>query len=139
MYEQEQRTGRMAHLVLTLAIVELTLTTAFIHFSLGGALFTLNAAGYVALAGALVVTTVWPVGLIGKLAWVPRVALAAYTVATIVGYLVMGPYFALGWIAKAVERIGDHAKNIAEQVIYIVKGADVRHTDMANVERQALG
>ena len=42
------------------------------------------------------------------------------------------------WIAKAVERIGDHAKNIAEQVIYIVKGADVRHTDMANVERQAL-
>ena len=43
------------------------------------------------------------------------------------------------WIAKAVERIGDHAKNIAEQVIYIVKGADVRHTDMANVERQALG
>jgi phosphate transport system protein len=43
------------------------------------------------------------------------------------------------WIAKAVERIGDHAKNIAEQEIYIVKGADVRHTDMANVERQALG
>jgi phosphate transport system protein len=43
------------------------------------------------------------------------------------------------WIAKAVERIGDHAKNIAEQVIYIVKGADVRHTDMATLERQALG
>ena len=103
MFAVRQRTGRTAQLVLNLAIVELTLTTAFIHFSLGGALFTLNAAGYVALAGALVVTTVWPVGLIGKLAWVPRVALAAYTVATIVGYLVMGPYFALGWIAKAVE------------------------------------
>jgi phosphate transport system protein len=43
------------------------------------------------------------------------------------------------WIGKAAERIGDHAKNIAEQVIYIVKGADVRHTDMANLERQALG
>jgi hypothetical protein len=98
-----QRTGRTAHLVLNLAIVELTLTTAYIHLSLGGALFTLNAAGYAALAMAIIVTSLWPVGLIGRLAWVPRVALAAYTVATIMGYLVMGPYFALGWIAKAVE------------------------------------
>jgi len=42
------------------------------------------------------------------------------------------------WVAKAIERIGDHAKNMAEQVIYIVKGTDVRHTDMENLERQAL-
>ena len=33
------------------------------------------------------------------------------------------------WIAKAIERIGDHAKNMAEQVIYIVRGTDIRHTD----------
>ncbi|CAG0954673.1 Phosphate-specific transport system accessory protein PhoU [Burkholderiales bacterium] len=32
------------------------------------------------------------------------------------------------WIAKAIERMGDHAKNVAEQVIYIVHGTDVRHT-----------
>ena len=40
------------------------------------------------------------------------------------------------WVAKAVERIGDHAKNVAEQVIYIVRGTDVRHTSFADIERE---
>ena len=40
----------------------------------------------------------------------------------------------LVFVAKAVERVGDHAKNLAEAVIYIVKGADIRHTPMAAKE-----
>jgi phosphate transport system protein len=40
----------------------------------------------------------------------------------------------LVFVAKAIERVGDHAKNLAEAVIYIVKGADVRHTAVSDVE-----
>ncbi len=43
------------------------------------------------------------------------------------------------WVAKAFERIGDHAKNIAEYVIYIVKGRDLRHIPLADLQREALG
>jgi phosphate transport system protein len=38
------------------------------------------------------------------------------------------------FVAKAIERIGDHSKNIAEFIIYVVKGADVRHTSMEEIE-----
>jgi len=38
------------------------------------------------------------------------------------------------FVAKAIERVGDHAKNVAETVIYIVKGTDVRHISLEAVE-----
>jgi phosphate transport system protein len=38
------------------------------------------------------------------------------------------------FVAKAIERIGDHSKNIAEFIIYVVKGADIRHSSMEKIE-----
>lgn len=43
------------------------------------------------------------------------------------------------FIARSLERIGDHAKNMGERIIYMVRGADVRHTGVKNTERMARG
>lgn len=93
---------RWATLALTVTTVELTLTTAYIHLSLGGVLFTLNAVGYAMLAVALAAGTI-PHPLVARFSWLPRVGLAGFTAVTIGAYLVLGPHFSLGWVAKAVE------------------------------------
>ncbi|MNT57864.1 Phosphate-specific transport system accessory protein PhoU [compost metagenome] len=46
----------------------------------------------------------------------------------------ISPSLNLLFLAKSLERVGDHAKNIAEQIIFVVKGEDVRHTSMDKVE-----
>jgi hypothetical protein len=95
--------SRTAGVVLTTAIVGLTLATAYIHSTLGGLLFTLNALGYLGLAALIVIGAIAPVAIVERFSWFPRLALIGYTAMTIAGYLVMGPYFTLGFIAKGIE------------------------------------
>lgn len=84
-------------------IIALTLTTAYIHATLGGLLYTLNAVGYLALGAAVVLTALAPHPVARRFAWLTRLGLAGYAAVTVLGYLVLGPYFLLGWVTKAIE------------------------------------
>ena len=86
-------------ILLRVAIVALALSTAYIHSTLGGLRFTLNAAGYVALAIAMIA----PIALAVRYRWLIRLALAGYAATTIVGWAVEGPYYSTAYVAKAIE------------------------------------
>ena len=86
-------------IAIRVAIVGLTLSTAYIHSTLGGLLFTLNATGYLVAAVAMVI----PLSLAVRYRWVVRLGLIGYAATTIIGWAIQGPYFTTAYIAKAIE------------------------------------
>jgi hypothetical protein len=84
---------------LRLAIVALVLSTAYIHSTLGGLLFTLNALGYLTAAVAFII----PLAIAIRFRWFIRLGLIAYAAATIIGWAIQGPYFMSAYVAKAIE------------------------------------
>jgi hypothetical protein len=89
--------------VMLFVILELTAATALIHLGLGGTLFTLNGLGFLLLGATYLVSAVLPIPIVRRLSWLPRVGLAGYALVTIGAYLLIGPYFTLGWVAKGIE------------------------------------
>ena len=85
--------------LLTAAIVGLTLATGYIHFTLGGLLFTLNAIGYAVAAVAMII----PLALAVRFRWAVRLGLIGYAATTILGWAIQGPYYQTAYIAKAIE------------------------------------
>jgi hypothetical protein len=90
---------RPLDMVIRIAIVGLILGTAYIHSTLGGLLFTLNAVGYVVAAIAVVI----PLGLAIRFRWFVRVGLIGYAATAIVAWAVQGPYYSTAFLAKGIE------------------------------------
>jgi hypothetical protein len=90
---------RPVDMAIRAAIVALTLATGYIHLTLGGLLFTLNAMGYFVAAVAMVA----PLAIAVRFRWVVRLGLIGYAATTILGWAIMGPYFTTAYVAKAIE------------------------------------
>ena len=90
---------RASDVALRAVIVGLALATGYIHSTLGGLLFTLNAVGYAVAALAVIV----PLALAVRFRWVIRLGLIGYAATTIIGWALQGPYYQTAYIAKAIE------------------------------------
>jgi hypothetical protein len=90
---------RPSNVVVRAAIVALTLATGYIHLTLGGLLFTLNALGYFVAAVAMIA----PLAVAVRFRWIVRIGLIGYAATAIVAWAIMGPYFSTAYVAKAIE------------------------------------
>ena len=93
------RPTNLAGLTVRTAIVGLALATGWIHSTLGGALFTLNAIGYVVAAAAMVA----PIAIAVRFRWLIRLGLIGYAATAIVAWYLMGPRYFDAYLAKAIE------------------------------------
>ena len=93
------RTLSPVDVALRISIVGLALATGYIHSTLGGVLFTLNALGYLVAAVAMVI----PLSLAVRYRWVVRLGLMGYAATTIIGWAIQGPYYSTAFIAKGIE------------------------------------
>jgi hypothetical protein len=90
---------RPLDVIIRIAIVGLILGTAYIHSTLGGLLFTLNATGYLVAAVAIAI----PLGLAVRFRWFVRLGLMGYAATAIAAWAIQGPYYTTAYIAKAIE------------------------------------
>jgi hypothetical protein len=100
MTAEHPRTNDWVDVVLVAGTVILTLATAYIHTTLGGLLFTMNAIGYTVLAAALIV----PIPpRFARFRWLVRLALLAFVLATIGGWIMFGARYDVAYFDKAIE------------------------------------
>jgi len=86
---------------LVAGVVVLTLATSYLHSTLGGLLFTLNALGYATLAVAMVL----PIRLFDRSRWLIRLALLGFTMMTIGGWVLLGARYDVAYLTKAIEAV----------------------------------
>ena len=97
--------GRQLGIALAIATVVLSLTTAVIHYTIGGfttfmgLMFYANAAGFAVLAAAFVA----PIALARRLQWLTRLALIGFSAATAIGWVLFGARYDMGYLATGIE------------------------------------
>ena len=115
---------RATDIVVRLAIIGLALATGYIHSTLGGLLFTLNAVGYLVAAVAMII----PLALAVRFRWIVRVGLVGYAATTILGWALQGPFYSTAYLAKGIE--------VALIVLLVVDFARMDGNPVAVVRRE---